>query len=834
MQRQLHRPRRAGEAGARPRQRRGRRRLALRPRPLRLRDVRRRGAGRRAAAAQAAPRPSWERGDRGRGRGPRRGRRHGARRSSATPPTRRATWSSASLREALGSPHIDSRLSRGPRRETLVRLAQPELSAKVRDIDDADADPRRSAPTRCTARRSSTCASARRSAATAPSLVVATERPTTARRRRRGDRPLRPTAQAPTSSPSWRGAARRRRERRHASWPSVLRERRQRSSSSSGASAIGREARRDRRPARRSPRPSTSPAPTAPACSKSPTPTNARGLREAGCLPDAGPGSRAETAGSAARGSTEEIRAGAESGELKASILFGVDPLRDFPTPHAWEAALAAADFVVSLLDASRTPPPPRPTSSSRSRPTPRKTAPSPTPTAASQRVRPIRRPPRRHPPQHAASSPSSPLASATTPASLPALGLRRSHRGGPLLRRHRPTPTSAAAASAGRTPARATTPGPGRGSRALTLPDASRDSRPAESSGVAPSCTPHSPSGTYRDLWAGPITELQPAAEVPRARSSSVEMSLADAERLGLQQSATSGPGRPERAPASRPQVADQASGSAEASVFLVEGVADGNANALLNGGPVSVDDRARSRLMMLPLADADFVEATWIMVVKSLVIFAVIFGDPAGADRGRAQADRPLPAPLRPEPGRPLRAAAAARRRRQADLQAALPARERDPDAVRARAAAAGHLRRAARWRSSPGATSRTASASTGSTSRSAILYFFAVGSIAFYGLLLGGWASGSKYSLLGAMRARRAADLLRGLDGPGAARRDHDGRLALAGRRSSSAQGDDLVHRPAVRRLPDLHAGRLRRDQPHRRSTCPRPTPSWSRAS
>jgi NADH-quinone oxidoreductase subunit H len=34
--------------------------------------------------------------------------------------------------------------------------------------------------------------------------------------------------------------------------------------------------------------------------------------------------------------------------------------------------------------------------------------------------------------------------------------------------------------------------------------------------------------------------------------------------------------------------------------------------------------------------------------------------------------------------------------------------------------------------------------------------ILYFFAVGSIAFYGLLLGGWASGSKYSLLGAMRS------------------------------------------------------------------------------
>jgi NADH-quinone oxidoreductase subunit H len=39
--------------------------------------------------------------------------------------------------------------------------------------------------------------------------------------------------------------------------------------------------------------------------------------------------------------------------------------------------------------------------------------------------------------------------------------------------------------------------------------------------------------------------------------------------------------------------------------------------------------------------------------------------------------------------------------------------------------------------------------------------LLYFFAFGAIAFYGFMLGGWASGSKYSFLGAMRS--AAQLI-----------------------------------------------------------------------
>src|ERR671929_229128 len=38
--------------------------------------------------------------------------------------------------------------------------------------------------------------------------------------------------------------------------------------------------------------------------------------------------------------------------------------------------------------------------------------------------------------------------------------------------------------------------------------------------------------------------------------------------------------------------------------------------------------------------------------------------------------------------------------------------------------------------------------------------ILWAFAFGALAFYGLMLGGWASGSKYSFLGAMRSAAGA--------------------------------------------------------------------------
>jgi anaerobic selenocysteine-containing dehydrogenase len=90
----------------------------------------------------------------------------------------------------------------------------------------------------------------------------------------------------------------------------------------------------------------------------------------------------------------------------------------------------------------------------------------------------------------------------------------------------------------------------------------------------------------TYRDLWAGPITELNPPLRflAPQQR---VELSIADADRLGLQTNdevSVSQNGTSVRAKvAIRERVP-------EGTCLLLEGVADGNANALLNGSPVSV----------------------------------------------------------------------------------------------------------------------------------------------------------------------------------------------------------------------------------------------------
>jgi NADH-quinone oxidoreductase subunit H len=161
-----------------------------------------------------------------------------------------------------------------------------------------------------------------------------------------------------------------------------------------------------------------------------------------------------------------------------------------------------------------------------------------------------------------------------------------------------------------------------------------------------------------------------------------------------------------------------------------------------------------------VIPLADVTFTEAIWVMVVKSLVIFLVIFSivpvltvverkligrfqhrygpnrvGPFGllqplADIGKLVSKTPF----RPANAVPL-------------LFAIGPAL-----VILSGVAALAII---------PFGDVKDGVGFYGVDISIGILYFFAVGSIAFYGLLLGGWASGSRYSFLGAMRS--AAQLI-----------------------------------------------------------------------
>ena len=76
-----------------------------------------------------------------------------------------------------------------------------------------------------------------------------------------------------------------------------------------------------------------------------PSGANGRGLREAGVLPDAGPGLSAPA--TTGREATEIAQAAAD-GELTALYLLQTDPLRDQPDRALWERAMSAATVIVA------------------------------------------------------------------------------------------------------------------------------------------------------------------------------------------------------------------------------------------------------------------------------------------------------------------------------------------------------------------------------------------------------------------------------------------------------------------------------------------------------
>jgi NADH-quinone oxidoreductase subunit G len=500
------------------------------------------------------------------------------------------------LRDALGSPHLDSRPSRGPKADVLRRLAEPNVSAKVRDIDEADAilvlgtDPLHSSPILDLRVRKAI----RRNGA---KLVVATERPTALDGGAEAIARYAPGQAAHfvgelasalgggenIATPL--GGTLRDAEKVVVIWGErIAREDGAAEALLDVAKALGMSG--------------TDGA----GLLEIPDTTNARGLREAGCLPDAGPG-LAETAAGMA---TEEIRQGLISGEISSLILFGADPLRDFPDTPAWEEALTAADFVVSF-------------SMHENATTAKADVVFPLETHAEkdgtvthpdgrlQRVRPSAGRPGYIQPNVVVLSELAKALGLDTgidsqPTAFAALteavsfynGITDEQIGGRGLRWQD---------REGSTSDRLGTEGPGQvGPDEMAAPEPERDApisiaQPEQTPGgvataesastvPAPASDGGLTLGTYRDLWAGPITELNPPLKflTPHQR---VEISSADAERLGLKS------GDPVRVSQNGSGVEAQVQIKERVPagvVFMAEGVLDGNANALLNGGPVQV----------------------------------------------------------------------------------------------------------------------------------------------------------------------------------------------------------------------------------------------------
>jgi NADH-quinone oxidoreductase subunit G len=505
------------------------------------------------------------------------------------------------VRDALGSPHVESRSARGPGRETLLRLAQPELSARVREIDDAEAvllvgsDPLHSSPILDLRIRKAM----RRNGAR---LAVATDRPTTldggaaaVSRYAPGEATHFLAELARTLHSETPGSA--------VPFPPMAGER----NSAAEVAEVLRGAERvvivwGERIGREGEEATTALLDVAAALDLAgkegsglleiPDLANARGLREAGCLPDAGPGLSevaavagavpGEEGASGANGtfpaagmSTEQIRAALESGELKTLLLFGVDPLRDFPDTAAWDRALTAADnlIVFSTFENATTAKAdvvfPLETHAE-------KDGTITHPDGRLQRVRPSAGRPGDIRPNWGV---------------LAELSLALGHDTGITSQ-----PTALAALTdavpfyAGIDAAAIA----GRGVRwqdrdaAASLPaaDSAVPERASSTSEQAKPLPDTLTLGTYRDIWAGPITELNPPLKFlqPRQR---VELSLTDAERLELKtgdEVDVSQNGTTVRAQVAVRERIEQGV------CFLIESTAEGNANGLLNGSPVSV----------------------------------------------------------------------------------------------------------------------------------------------------------------------------------------------------------------------------------------------------
>jgi NADH-quinone oxidoreductase subunit G len=492
------------------------------------------------------------------------------------------------MREALGSPHVDSRVARGPGRAALARLSAPSVSARVRDIDSAGAvlvvgtDPLHTSPILDLRIRKAM----RRNGAR---LAVATDRPTALDGG--AEAAIRYAPGGATRFLSELAACLRSGEKGDASpVADVLRD------ADEVVVVWGERIGREGEDAIRALLEATAALGLADregsGLLEVPELANARGLREVGCIPGAGPGISDAAPGKG----TEEIRAGLESGEIKSVVLFGVDPLRDFPDSGAWRSALAAADHVVAFSTFENA------TTGIADVVIPLETHAEKDgtvthPDGRLQRVRPSASRPGDIRPNwgvlaelalalgHDTGVASQPAAFAALADEVPFYsGITDTGIGGRGIRwQEGPAasslPTSEAEGQFGPDSADATPRSSGVGSQE---PDGAARRQSGESGPNGQFAL-----GTYRDLWVGPITELNPPLRflAPEQR---VEMSAADAERLALRTGDEVEVAQNGTTVLAKVDVKDR---TPQGTVFLIEGTKEGNANGLLNGAPVAVE---------------------------------------------------------------------------------------------------------------------------------------------------------------------------------------------------------------------------------------------------
>ncbi len=508
------------------------------------------------------------------------------------------------LREALGSPHVDSRPSRGPSAETQARLDAPALAAKVRDIDSADAilvlgtDLLHASPILDLRVRKAI----RRNGA---KLAMATEAPTTldggaaaVARYAPGDATsfvaevvgavvdtasslATRRSDAEGLAPDASSSSRAKRSEAVSTTADLLR----------GAERVvviwgdrvGREGDEAIRELLELSAALKLEASEGCGLLEVPSFSNARGLREAGCLPDAGPGFTAAATGKP----TEEIRDALESGELKTVLLFGVDPLRDFPDTAAWDRALTAADHVICFSTFETA------TTAKASVVFPLETHAEKDgtvthPDGRLQRVRPSApRPGSIRPNWGVLAELSLALGQDTGVSSQPTAfealtnavpfynGITDADIGGRGIRWQDTEAGQNAPGLEGEAEA-------GSSKHSSEAP-AERFEDPA--SGAPPAGTSLQ-LATYRDLWAGPITELNPPLRflAPQQR---IELSLTDAERFDLSSGDAVKVSQNGTSLTARVAIRERVP---EGVCLLIEGTKEGNANALLGGGPVSI----------------------------------------------------------------------------------------------------------------------------------------------------------------------------------------------------------------------------------------------------